>query len=122
MSSQPSAVRDYSSLGGEMFQPLFVDRLRLRSRNQFLKARIVSQRIPLPARAQIGECDAFLGIIDCKRSTEETLDPRDGLVRLARPRTDQSQEIFCRRAFNDVARNGFQLDGTLSFAQRVRFP
>ncbi len=40
---------------GQAFHPihLFVNCLRLRRREDFLKARIISQRIPFPALSQI---------------------------------------------------------------------
>jgi hypothetical protein len=47
-----------------------MDRLRLRTGQDFLKPWIASKRVPFPACPQIGERDAVIGVIDSKRSRE----------------------------------------------------
>jgi hypothetical protein len=44
----------------------------------FLKVRIASKRVPFPTCSQIGKGDAVIGIVDSKRSCEQTLNFRNG--------------------------------------------
>ncbi|PYJ36537.1 MAG: hypothetical protein DME84_10380 [Verrucomicrobia bacterium] len=52
---------------------LFVGRLRLGAGEDFLKSRVVPERVPFPARPQIGKADAVVGVIDGKRGRKQAL-------------------------------------------------
>jgi hypothetical protein len=70
-----------------------VGRLRLRAGENFLEARIASQRIPFPPQTKISERDATRKIrpLDWAGSEEQTLDQRDRLVRVTKECINQRQ-------------------------------
>jgi hypothetical protein len=76
-------------------------RLWLRAGHDFLKPRIVPQRVPFPARPQIGKGDAVIDVVDRERSCEQTLNFRDGSVGFSGAREDQSLKSL--RDFNSTA-------------------
>ena len=69
-----SRYRDYFQIGRGRIDhaflglPLFVNGLRLRSRQDFLKTWVFTNRVPFPARSQIGEGDALIAVIDRERN------------------------------------------------------
>src|SRR6266481_1138727 len=46
-----------------------MNRLRLRTDQDFLKAWVVSKRVPFPACSQVGKGDAFVGVIDAPQKS-----------------------------------------------------
>ena len=55
-------------LGLANYCSLLMNRLRLRTGQDFLKPQIIAQRVPFPACPQIGKRDAFIGVIAGKWS------------------------------------------------------
>src|SRR5438105_13669915 len=98
---------------------LLMDRLRLRTGQDFLKPRIVPQRIPFPTCPQIGKSDAVIGVVESKRSCKETLNFRDGSVGFSGAREDQSLKSLRDGALDHVPRDGFQLDRAPALAKRA---
>src|SRR5207248_6252284 len=87
--------------------------LWFRSRDNFLKTRIVPQRIPFPALSQIRKGDAFVGIIHREWNSKETFNPAYSLVLLADVDADQSVEIFYDSPLDDIMRDGLEFHRAL---------
>src|SRR5438309_317559 len=85
----------------------------------FLKPRLSAQRVPLPTLPEIGQGDAFGGVIDRKRSGQKTFDLADCLILLTHIGADQSKKGFNDRAFNDVAGDGLDLHSAAALPERV---
>ena len=79
-----------------------MNRLRLRTGQDFLKPRIAPQWVPFPTCPQVGKGDAVIGVVDSKGSCELTLDFRDGSVDFSGARalspgfSQQKQQIRTR--------------------------
>src|SRR6266550_5177820 len=99
-----------------------MDRLRLWTGQDFLKPRIAPKRVPFPACPQVGKGDAVIGVVDSKRSCEQTLKFRDGSVGFSGAREDQSLKSLRDGALDHVPRDRFQLYCAPTFTKSIFFP
>ena len=82
------------------------DDLRLVLRDQFLKARIVAQRVPFPTEFQIVERDAVIDAVHRAWSFQQALDERNSEIVFAYSRVDESEVAIHDCAVKSVFRFG----------------
>ncbi len=79
-----------------------MNRLRLRSGEDFLKPRIAPKRVPFPTCPHVGKGDAVIGVVDSKRSCEQTPNFRDGSIGFSGAR-DLAPVFFAAKATDSHA-------------------
>jgi hypothetical protein len=84
-----------------------MDRLRVRSGQDFLKPRIAPKRVPFPTCPQVGKGDAVIGVVESKGSCEQMLNCGNGFIGFASAREDQRLKSLRDRALDHVPRDGF---------------